>query len=199
MEITNFGLFKPKNATGIIFYENEDGHDWYDTRAALTSWDEQGNFVSAIYGTFALVQMDEGSTSRGVVTHVDYDPSRLVPDNKAVLGIDATHGEIQSGMIYEGGQLAYAPPPTLEEQRKSFPRLTPRQLWLAAASINISKDMVLAQATLSMSASDAVTFRIELTEATTFERTHPAMDDMAALLNIPSEQLDVLWLWAASL
>ncbi|MRN79971.1 hypothetical protein, partial [Brucella sp. 10RB9210] len=112
MEIVNFGLFKPTTSTGIVFYENEDGRDWYELRRGLTSWDVKGNFVNAVYGAWALVDPE----SRAVI-NVEYDPSRLVPHNKIVLGIDADWTEIKTGMIFDGENLKEPPPPTPEERR----------------------------------------------------------------------------------
>jgi hypothetical protein len=102
MEITNFGHFTCSNpdAMGVIFYANEDGLDWYEMRHALTEWEEAtGAFVNAVYGAWAMVGPD------GVITNVEQDPSRLVPHDKTVLGIDARHTDIKPGMIYREGKL----------------------------------------------------------------------------------------------
>lgn len=101
MEITDFGHFtiSDPNAAGVVHYANQEGYDWYDMRRSLTDWEVTGAFVSAIYGAWAMVDAD------GVVTNVEYDPSRLVPDNKTVLGIDASHHDIAPGMIYREGRL----------------------------------------------------------------------------------------------
>ncbi|WP_284765077.1 hypothetical protein [Agrobacterium sp. CFBP2214] len=104
MEIVNFGHFKLTSTTGIQFFTNEDGQDWYDLRRGLTTWDEQGNFLTAIYGAWAMV--DPVSLR---VTNVEQDPSRMVPNDKIVLGIDADHEAISEGMIYQNGALQAAP------------------------------------------------------------------------------------------
>ncbi len=83
--------------------------------------------------------------------------------------------------------------------RSEYPILTPRQFWLAAASINISKDQILARIDQLEDQTEAQAFRIELTETVNFERTDPAVDQLAALMGLPAEQLDSLWLWAAGL
>lgn len=102
MEITNFGHFQTVNpeAIGMLCYVNEDGQDWYEMRRGLTKWEvSTGAFINAVYGAWATVDVD------GVVTNVEQDPSRLVPDNRTVLGIDALYYEIKPGWLYRGGQL----------------------------------------------------------------------------------------------
>jgi hypothetical protein len=103
MEITDFGMFhltEPDPAGPVIlFFENEDGQDWYDMRVALTEWDEMGRFVNAVYGAWAMVDADD------VVTNVEYDPSRLMPGDRRILGIDASIKDIKTGMLYRDGQL----------------------------------------------------------------------------------------------
>lgn len=106
MVIVELGHFTRSNpdAIGIIFYANEDERDWYDMRPALTSWDVRtGAFIDAIYGAWAMVD-----PATMLVTNVEQDPSRLVPDNKILLGIDAHYGDIKPGMIYKDGELQEA-------------------------------------------------------------------------------------------
>lgn len=103
MEITDFGMFhviNGKPGMAILFFENEDGQDWYEMRFALTEWEPAtGEYVNAVYGAWAAVDAD------GVVTNVEYDPSRLMPGDRRVLGIDASHEDIQPGMVYKDGVL----------------------------------------------------------------------------------------------
>lgn len=77
-----------------------------------------------------------------------------------------------------------------------FVPLSPRQLWLAAARIGVSKDQVLGLVDAMADQEAAADLRIEITEATSYERNHPAMDDLAGLLAIPVQQFDDLWIWA---
>jgi len=116
VEIVNFGHFNIVNPdTRIIFYRNEDGQDWYELRRGLTHWDwDTGDFVDAVYGTWVMVDPD------GVVIHVDYNPSRLAPDDKTILGIDADHKDIVKGMRWNGKKLL---PPT----RASLDKVGPQQ------------------------------------------------------------------------
>jgi len=111
MIIVDFGHFHVRNPDSyILFYENEDGLDWYELRAGLTRWQvENGDFVDAVFGAWATVDPD------GVVIHVEYNPSRLVPDDKTILGIDADHKTILKGMRWDGKRLL---PPTRESREK---------------------------------------------------------------------------------
>lgn len=109
MEIVNFGHFTPySQGDGILYFKNEVGQDWYGLRFSLTTWAENGAFVDAIYGAWAMV---DPSTMR--VTNVEYDPSRLMPGDRIVLGVDADHTTIKLGLFYTGAALIdQAIPPT---------------------------------------------------------------------------------------
>lgn len=103
MEITDFGMFhviEPPPDNRILLFENEDGQDWYEMRFALTEWDPaNGAYLNAVYGAWAMCDAD------GVVTNVEYDPSRLMPGDRRILGIDADPAEILVGMTYKDGEL----------------------------------------------------------------------------------------------
>lgn len=103
MEITEFGHFTCSNpdAVGVYYYADEDGHDWYEMRRALTEWEiATGAYVNAVYGAWATVH-----PATGVVMNVEQDPSRLVPDDRIVLGIDADPEEVKPGMKWNGSEL----------------------------------------------------------------------------------------------
>jgi len=149
MEITNIGHFTRYEGPddGFMFFRNEDGHDWYDIQRGIVTWGPSGAFVSSVYGAWAAVD------ATGIITHVERDPSRIVPDNKTVLGIDTDPEDIQAGMLYQNGEIVPAPTPpepTPEELRAAMPNISGRQLWLAAKSINITKADVLAMVTVAM-------------------------------------------------
>lgn len=103
MEITDFGMFhiiEPPPDNRILLFVNEDGQDWYEMRFALTEWEPAtGEFINAVYGAWAMC--DEN----GIVTNVEQDPSRLMPGDRRILGIDASYADIQPGMVYRDGQL----------------------------------------------------------------------------------------------
>ncbi|TWD54554.1 hypothetical protein FB480_103466 [Agrobacterium vitis] len=110
--------------------------------------------------------------------------------------------DVEPGWTYTDGKLAAPVAPTLtaptpEQIRAAMPAVSPRQFWLAASRINITKADVLALVDAMEDKQAAADMRIEVTETVSFQRTNPAVDQLATLLNIPPEQLDSLWTWAA--
>jgi hypothetical protein len=110
--------------------------------------------------------------------------------------------DVAPGWTYTDGKLAapVAPTvtaPTLEQIRAAMPALSPRQFWLAASRINITKADVLALVDAMKDKQAASDMRIEVTETVSFKRTNPAIDQLATLLKITPDQLDSLWTWAA--
>jgi hypothetical protein len=102
MKIIDYGFFtvkEPEPGNRVLLFTNEDGKDWYDLRRDLTEWDAKGVFISAIFPAWAMVDAE------GVVTNVEYDPSRLMPGDRRVLGIDAPIKDIKPGMVYRDGGL----------------------------------------------------------------------------------------------
>jgi hypothetical protein len=83
----------------VLTFVNELGQDWYEMRFALTQWDRYGGYLNAVYGAWALV--DEN----GTITAVESDPSRLMPGDRTVLGIDADPADITLGMVWDGKAL----------------------------------------------------------------------------------------------
>lgn len=183
MEIVNFGHFKLTSTTGIQFFANEDGQDWYDLRRGLTTWDEQGNFLTAIYGAWAMV---DPVTLR--VTNVEQDPSRMVPNDKIVLGIDADAGDIAEGLLYQGGVLVAAPPEPAE-----FPPITRRQLRLTLVRNGISLAAVDAAIAALPEGLEKEEAQIEWADASEFERTHPTLMLIASSLSLTELQVDTMW------
>lgn len=115
MEITNYGTFSQVAAGGYFLYENQEGHDWNDMQMgrddaypALVHLTELGAFVDSVHPVWAAV-VD------GVVTNVERDPSRIVPNGATVLGIDAEFAEVIPGMRYIDGELLPALPPSQQD------------------------------------------------------------------------------------
>lgn len=77
--------------------------------------------------------------------------------------------------------------------------LTPRQLWMAAARIGVSKEQVLSMIDAMEDQEAAIDLKIEINEAREYRRDHSSMDDIAGLMQVPAEQFDDLWIWAAEL
>lgn len=77
--------------------------------------------------------------------------------------------------------------------------LTRRQVKLALLSIGITSDMVDGKLDEIEDAFGREYALIEWREASQIERSHPLVAELAAAFSLPSEQVDTLWIWAASL
>ena len=88
---------------------------------------------------------------------------------------------------------------TPEEIRAQMPALTSRQFWMATANIDIDKDVIVSTIKAAMPDSVDRKMMIAELEASKFERTNPTVIDLMELLDIPAEQVDALWVWAATL
>ncbi|MCM2443120.1 hypothetical protein HGO34_25805 [Agrobacterium vitis] len=132
----------------------------------------------------------------GEVTGHQPNPDCLIP-NEAVEITPAQRSEMLSfpslRKLIDGVVIEYQPPPVAPV----MPTLTPRQFWLAASRIDVNKADVLALVDAMDDKQAAADLRIEITEAVSFERSNPAIDEVAVLLGISGEQLDSLWVWAA--
>ncbi|MBY5849798.1 hypothetical protein HFN51_04400 [Rhizobium leguminosarum] len=192
MQIVNFGHFQPSADGGLIRFTNETGQDWYDLRFGLTTWDDQGDFIDAVYGAWALVD------PAGVITNVEYDPSRLVPGDRTVLGIDALWTDVTPGHLYQDGAIVPPPEPTPEELRAAFPPLKPTTFWRTAKEIGVRKADVIAQINTMEDLDAREDALIDIEECLSFLRLNPLVVSFTGTYNITPEQLDDLWLWAAN-
>ncbi|MGF9694696.1 hypothetical protein AAIH46_17890 [Rhizobium sp. 0TCS1.26] len=77
-----------------------------------------------------------------------------------------------------------------------FAPLTPRQLRLGLWSIGIDEQAV-EQAIADLP--DASFAMIEWRHAGTYDRTHPLVGALGQTFDLPVEQIDALWTWAAGL
>lgn len=107
--------------------------------------------------------------------------------------------------IYRDGELVevdgdYTVVAVEEQDVVPFPPLTARRLWLAAwRTMALKEDDVIAMTATMEDQEAAEELRIEIRKAQVYERDHPAMDDLAALVGLPVAQFDALWRWAATL
>lgn len=85
-----------------------------------------------------------------------------------------------------------APPPPLTP-------ISPRQMLIGLLSIGITEAMVLAELETIADPEARAIALIEWHKATMIERDHPLVDDLAATFELPPEQVDALWRWAAGL
>ena len=137
-----------------------------------------------------------GYTSTGTI-EIDIEQTRYtVPDD-----MGNRHRQMVAEWEAEGNTIpAYTPPVrTIEEIRAAMPPLTSRQFWLAANAIGVSKDHVLTQIATIPDAAEREAMRIEAAETASFNRTHPAIDELAGAMGITPAQLDDLWTWGAAL
>lgn len=161
-------------------------------------------FKEAVHGQ-RLVPVYGDPDENGIGSVISYEPNPACAIPAEAIEISEQDWleciEHQGLRRWEDGELVvYEPPsPTLEEIRAAMPALSPRQLWLAAARINITKEQVLAMVDAMEDQEAALELKIEINEAPQYERDHPAMDDLRDLMGIPTEQFDDLWIWAAGL
>lgn len=88
------------------------------------------------------------------------------------------------------------PPPPPPADEDGIPLLTPRQIRLGLLAAGIGADVIV-HALMATEASDAA--MIEWQYATAFHRNHPLVLEVAEALELSSEQIDDLWVYAATL
>lgn len=137
---------------------------------------DNGTFVSPalkdwVFGDYSLHDIHEAD---------------LVPDGKQIV---STEVQNIGGSWKYVHVLADIIPPTPEERRALMPTLSSRQFWLAANTLGITEDMLLA-------ATDDAEIIIEIRKTTEFHRTYDSVVMLAPLMGITAEQLDDVWLWA---
>ena len=93
---------------------------------------------------------------------------------------------------WENGQWVESFPDaqTPEQLRTQMPTLSSRQFWLAAHTLGITEDMLIA-------ATEDAEIIIEIRKTTEFYRTFDSVIMLAPLMGITPEQLDDVWMWAA--
>lgn len=188
MEIANFGHFQRSTTTGPMNFINEDGQDWYELRRSLTSWGPTGEFVDAIYGAWLAVDPDTQA-----VLSVEFDPSRLVPDNRVILGVDADYTTITKGQLYTGTGFQDPPPSPVV-----YPPLPRSVFWLAALSVGVTKAGIMGRIDSMPEGADKERKRIMIEETLQYRRNDPDLSSLASEVGITPTQLDSLWLMAAN-
>ena len=122
----------------------------------------------------------------------------------AVDGADTRHGrEIWEKAINgDYGSIAeYVPPPepSPEEIREAMPPLTARQLRLGLVDNGYSVAQVEAAIAAIADETEREKAQIEWEYASEYRRTHPLIGQIAAALGLTAEQIDAMWVSAASL
>lgn len=77
--------------------------------------------------------------------------------------------------------------------------LTRRQARLGLLSIGITVEDVEGHIAAIVDPADRAAALIEWQDATTYERDHALVADLATAFNLPAAQVDALWIWAASI
>lgn len=99
----------------------------------------------------------------------------------------------------EAGEIAPYQTPDIEQVRLDYPALTARQFWMAAANIDVDKDVILTAIKANMPDSVERKMTIAELESGLFDRLNDTVIDIMAMLDIPAEQVDALWIWASKL
>lgn len=145
------------------------------------------------------------TTDEGVVVALEEDPEQIQVADHNIIGIDSDYGETRGpggsvyGKIWSGE--GFVTPP---EPQKDTPPLSARQFWKAALEIGVTEESLIA--TISDPEStcfipdemDRQNAILDISKATSFERTYPLLEALSASQGITPEQLDALWMWAHS-
>ncbi|MCO5734134.1 hypothetical protein [Rhizobium sp. SSA_523] len=98
------------------------------------------------------------------------------------------------GWIFNGSEWH---PPALPEAPSGFPTLTRKQLRNGLLSIGVTSADVEAHITAIADPLDREAAMIDWQDTQTYERTYPLVDEIAAAMSLPPEQVDALWMWSA--
>lgn len=88
---------------------------------------------------------------------------------------------------------------TWQEPAPVLPTITARQCRLMLLNVGITPAMVEAEIAAIEDAGDRERARVEWEYASTYERDHPLIDQMAEAFELPAPQVDALWIAAADL
>lgn len=121
---------------------------------------------------------------------ITFDGLRLtVPDDP-----ENRHRQIVAEWEAEGNVI----PPTVPSPQLFAP-ISRRQMLLALLSIGITSQMVEAEIAAIADPFERAAGLIEWQAASTIDRDHVLLTDLAETFALPSSQIDALWLWAAGL
>lgn len=91
------------------------------------------------------------------------------------------------------------PPYVVPDLPLAMPALTRRQLRLGLLSIGLTNDEIEAHIAAIEDPTERAAALIEWQDASSYERNHPVLVEVATALGLPPEQVDALWLWASGL
>ncbi|MGV1762790.1 hypothetical protein [Rhizobium rhizogenes] len=168
----------------ICVFRDQAGREWHDVFRSQSAFDY-------------YVALDRNDR----VVSAEPDPEYSQVAGYRILGISAEEfGEYTrgpGGSVYgkqwDGSRLVEPVIP-----REAYPELSPPRFWKAAKAIGITKADVVAKINEIADTDGRDDMLIDFQECTAFIRLNPTVVSMAVLFNIPPEQLDALWLWAAN-
>lgn len=123
-----------------------------------------------------------------------YEVTSEVGDVVRIVADEAFVDAVYPGRWQLVGPVAEPPSPD-----PVLPALTRRRLRLGLLSIGIRAPDVEAVIAAIPDEEAREWAMIEWQDASEYERNHPLIADVAAALDLPSEQVDALWIWAAGL
>lgn len=126
--------------------------------------------------------------------HVLFDPSwTWVECPEGTMGNATFDGEVWDNPPPPPNPEPYEPPhPTL-------PPLTRRQLRLGLLSIGITAEDVETEIATIADPAERAAAMIEWEDATHYRRDHWLVTEVATAMELPPEQVDTLWAWAAGM
>jgi len=175
----------PPLSVSVTIFRNPDGQNLLDMLKG-----EPHPFYIAV---------DEG----GVIVSISDDPEKIQLDGHDIIGIDADMGitpdemETALGKIWNGTAIVAPPVP--------LPPLTARQFWQAALVLGITEDGLVASVSDPEDAlyiedeNERLSVLVDIRKSTSFRRDYPLIDEMATAHDLPKEQMDDLWAWAAQI
>jgi len=125
----------------------------------------------------------------------------MIVENLTSPGVDPVDGDLVRITHANGATETkeYWTPVAAEPEPPTLAPLTRRQLRLGLLSIGVTAEDVEAQITAITDPVDRAWALIEWEDATHYKRDHPLVADVAAATELPPEQVDALWVWAAGI
>ena len=124
----------------------------------------------------------------------------MMIENLTSPGVDPVDGDLVR-ITHGNGAIEvkqyFTPAPPSPPEPPSLAPLTRRQLRLGLLSIGVTAEDVEAQITAITDPVDRAWAIIEWEDATHYKRDHPLVTGVAAAMELPPEQVDALWVWAA--
>lgn len=125
----------------------------------------------------------------------------VIDGDFAAEGVTAVKSSVaQIGDTYEplNGEFSRPAPPDTQELRAQMPELTPRQFRDALIDADIMPDQVTAAIKLIPDAKQQAKALNAWEYPTRFTRIDPLLDQIGAMFELTPEQIDTLWMGAAS-